>query len=80
MKKKLTNNLLLKIVSVIAAVLLWGVVINIDNPTDTYTISGIPIKVINEKQAITDNNLTYELSGEKTVSVEVTVKIGRAHV
>ena len=74
MKKKLTNNLLLKIVSVIAAVLLWGVVINIDNPTDTYTISGIPIKVINEKQAITDNNLTYELSGEKTVSVEVTVR------
>ncbi len=74
MKKKLTNNLLLKIVSVIAAVLLWGVVINIDNPTDTYTISGIPIRVINEKQAITDNNLTYELPGEKTVSVEVTVR------
>ena len=74
MKKKLTNNLLLKIVSVIAAVLLWGVVINIDNPTDTFTVSGIPIKVINEKQAITDNNLTYELPGEKTVSVEVTAR------
>lgn len=71
MKKKLTNNLLLKIISVIAAVLLWGVVINIDNPTDTFTISGIPIRVINEKTAITDNNLTYELPGEKTVSVEV---------
>ena len=33
MKKKLTNNLLLKIISVIAAFLLWMVVINIDNPT-----------------------------------------------
>ena len=74
MKRILTNNLFLKIISVIAAVLLWGVVINIDNPTDTFTISGIPIKVVNEKAAITDNNLTYELPGEKTVSVEVTAR------
>jgi YbbR domain-containing protein len=74
MKRILTNNLFLKIISVIAAVLLWGVVINIDNPTDTFTISGIPIKVINEKAAITDNNLTYELPGENTVSVEVTAR------
>ncbi len=74
MKKILTNNLFLKIISGIAAVLLWGVVINIDNPTDTFTISGIPIRVVNEKSAITDNNLTYELPGDKTVSVEVTAR------
>ncbi|MCI8464474.1 MAG: hypothetical protein HFI63_01255 [Lachnospiraceae bacterium] len=74
MKRKLTNNLLLKIISVIAAILLWGVVINIDNPTDTFIVNGIPIKVLNEKTAITDNNLTYELPEEKTVSVEVTAR------
>ncbi len=74
MKRKLTNNLLLKIFSVIAAVLLWGVVINIDNPTDTFTITGIPIKVLHEKEAITDNDLTYEFPAERTVSVEVTAR------
>ena len=74
MKKRLTNNLLLKIVSVIAAVILWVVIINIDNPTDTFTISGIPVRVLNEKAAITDNNLTYDFPDGQTVSVEVTAK------
>lgn len=74
MEKKLTNNLLLKVMSLIAAFLLWIVVINIDNPTDTFTISNIPIKILNEQSALTDNNLTYELAGEQTVSVEVTAR------
>ena len=73
MKKKLTNNLLLKIISVIAAFLLWMVVINIDNPTDTFTISNIPITVQNEN-ALTDSNLTYEVVGDATASVEVTAR------
>ncbi|MCD2492159.1 hypothetical protein LQE92_05895 [Lacrimispora sp. NSJ-141] len=74
MKKKLTNNWLLKIISAIGAVLLWMVVINIDNPTDTFTVSGIPVTVLNEQSAIRDNNLTYELMGDQTVSVEVTAR------
>ena len=74
MKKKLTNNLLLKIISVIAAILLWIIVINIDNPTDTFTINDIPIQVLNEQSAITDNGLTYEIVGSQTVSVEVTAR------
>ncbi len=74
MKKRLTNNLLLKIISVFAAVLLWIIVINIDNPTDTFTISDIPIQVLNEQSAITDNGLTYEIVGSQTVSVEVTAR------
>lgn len=74
MKEKLTNNLLLKILSAIAAIVVWVVVVNIDNPTDTYIISGIPIKVLNEQSAIKDNNLTYEFTGEKTASVQVTVR------
>lgn len=74
MIKKLTNNLLLKIISVIAAILLWIIVINIDNPTDTFTINDIPIQVLNEQSAITDNGLTYEIVGSQTVSVEVTAR------
>ena len=77
MKKKLTNNLLLKIISVIAAILLWIIVINIDNPTDTFTINDIPIQVLNEQSAITDNGLTYEIVGSQTVSVEVTAPAER---
>lgn len=74
MKKKLTNNLLLKIFSVIAAFLLWIVVINIDNPTDTFTISNIPLTVLNEQEALKNNNLTYEFVGEPVASVEVTAR------
>ncbi len=73
MKKKLTNNLLLKILSAVAAVIVWIVVINIDNPTETFTISGIPIEVLNE-QSITENDLTYEFPEDKTVSVQVTAR------
>lgn len=45
MKRKLTDNIPLKIMSLAVAVLLWLIVVNIDNPMETqyYTISNVEI-------------------------------------
>lgn len=50
MKKNLTNNLFLKILSVVFAFILWLVVVNINDPDVTRLISGIPITIINEEK------------------------------
>jgi YbbR domain-containing protein len=50
MKKKLTNNLTLKIMSVVVGFLVWLIVVNVDNPivTTTFTISLSNVEVVNE--------------------------------
>ena len=47
MKKKLTNNLSLKICSCVFAVLLWLVVVNVDNPVKTKQFDNITVKMQN---------------------------------
>lgn len=56
MKKKLMNNLFLKILSVVFAFLLWLVVVNINDPDTTRIISNIPIVIENEEK-ITEQGL-----------------------
>ena len=46
MKKRLTNNLLLKIVSVFIAILIWAVVANINDPIVSATYN-VPVTIIN---------------------------------
>lgn len=77
MKKKLTNNLFLRIVSVVAAFLFWLVIINITDPTTSRTFSDIPVQVLNEN-VITSANQVYEI--EDGDSVRVTVKGKRSFV
>lgn len=74
MKNKLTNNIGLKILSVIAAMCLWLVVVNVDDPVISHTYSGIPVEVVNG-DAITSEGKTYEiLDGSDTISVVVSAK------
>ncbi|HAN10413.1 MAG TPA: hypothetical protein DCP90_07350 [Clostridiales bacterium] len=56
MRKTDSSNLLWKIFSIILAVLLWFIVINIQNPIETLTIKNIPIKLINMEK-VDKNNL-----------------------
>lgn len=79
MKKKLTNNLFLKILSVIFAFFLWVVVVNIDDPDTTEIITGIPITIINEEK-ITEQGQIYYIEFPVNQNGSVMVKGARSIV
>lgn len=71
MKKLLTDNIGLKILALLAAAVLWLVVVNVDDPVVEKRFTGIPVEVINEN-AILGQNKTYEvLDGSDTITVIV---------
>lgn len=76
MKKRLTNNLLLKILSLVIAFTLWFVVINIDDPVDEKSFSNIKVNMINTS-VLTDQNKVYEVIDDTDV-VRVKVEARRS--
>ena len=71
MKKFLTNNIGLKLLSVLCAVILWVIVVNVDDPIITRVYSGIPVDVINGN-SITAQGKTYEVDDDSdTISVAI---------
>lgn len=68
MKERLLNNIGIKILSAVAAFILWVLVVNVDDYMVTKTISDIPITVVNE-DSITELDKVYELDGDGTVSI-----------
>lgn len=77
MKKLLTNNLSLKIVSVLGAVILWFLVTNIDDPVITRNFENIPVTITNGFY-LESMGLTGMLS--QTDSVKVTIEGNRSVV
>ncbi|MDY5576570.1 MAG: CdaR family protein [Lachnospiraceae bacterium] len=71
MKNKLTDNLILKVLSVFLAILIWIMVVNIQDPSKTRVISGIKVTVENES-VITGNNQVYTITEGQIISVKVT--------
>lgn len=78
MKKKLTNNWGLKLFSFIFAVLLWLVVVNIDNPVKTKSFDDITVKLLNTN-LIKDEGLVYEVL-DSTDTVNVSVSAPRSYL
>lgn len=76
MRKRITNNLALKILAFLIAAFLWLIVVNIDDPVDDKTFSNIPVQVIHE-EVITDNNNTYQIV-DNTQEINVTVTAQRS--
>ncbi len=77
MKKILTNNIGFKLLSLLFAIVLWIIVVNIDDPEITRTIQGIPVTILDEG-VVTENKQVYEVvSGQE---VTVTVKGPRSMV
>ena len=76
MKDKLKNNLGLKIVAIIFAVLLWWIVVNIDDPIDTkqYVVN----VTVTNTEVITNAGKSFQILDD-TNSVTVTIK-GRRKV
>jgi YbbR domain-containing protein len=72
LKSLILNNLLLKIVSVILAVLLWLVVAQVNDPTRSKSFSGVEVTLINT-DLLDQENKVYEIL-DNTDTVRVTVR------
>lgn len=72
MKKKLTNNWLLKIGSLVFAFSLWLIVMNVENPTTPQTFSNIEVQFVNA-QVLTEQGLVYDVLDDTDVVKNITV-------
>lgn len=71
MKKILTNNIALKLISLFFAAIFWMVVVNIDDPEVTRSISGISVSVLDDN-LILEQNQVYSIVSGDTVAITVT--------
>lgn len=73
-KKWFTNNLGLKFLAVLGSFLLWLIVVNINDPVDYQTFTGVQVEIINA-DAITDEGKVYEiLDNTNVITVRVAAK------
>lgn len=74
MKKWFTNNLGLKFLAVLGSFLLWLIVVNINDPVDYQTFTGVQVEIVNAN-AITDEGKVYEiLDNTNVITVRVAAK------
>ncbi len=74
MKKALTKNWGLKLLAFVFSVLLWTIVMNIEDPVDERTFSGIQVTVAHPEIVTNPGNTYQVLDDSKTVSVTVKAK------
>ena len=77
MKERLTRNLDLKILAIVFAIILWLVVVNIDDPIKTQNFNGIEVQILNA-QELENKGQCYEVL-DNTDVVNVSV-VGRRSV
>lgn len=70
MKGKILNNIGFKILSAICAILLWGIIINVYDPQQSVTISGVNVQLQNGS-SLTDKGYTYEVVDGGKISVYI---------
>lgn len=74
MKNRLTENIGLKLISLVAAFFLWLVVVNVDDPVINKTYTNIPVEILNG-DIISDEGKCYEvMGGSDQITVVVTAK------
>ena len=60
MKQKLTHNLNLKVLAVLFSIIIWIIVVNIDDPVKSVQFNDVQVTVTNES-VLTDENLVYDI-------------------
>ena len=70
MKEKLTNNMGLKLLSLILATILWLGVINSQDPIETVTFDDVPVTITNEGSLTAKDKIPEVVEGD-TISVVV---------
>ena len=73
---KITNNLYLKIISVLFAIIVWLIVVNVGDPVTTKTYNDVPVTVLHE-EFLTEENQIYQVL-ENTDTVNITVRARRS--
>ena len=74
MRERLKNNFGLKVLSLLFAIVLWLLVVNIDDPIGEVTFRNIPVKVLHE-EIFTSKSSTYTIVDDKdTVNVTVSAR------
>jgi len=76
-KRHILNNIGLKVISILVAVILWMVVINITDPMKTRTYRNIPVRLVNTS-LVTEENKTVRVLKNSDVVSEVVVKAPRS--
>lgn len=71
MKGKILNNFSLKILSIICAILLWAVIVNIYDPSTSITVAGVTVNLLNS-QSLTDKDYTFDVVDGSKISVYLT--------
>lgn len=73
LKMSLTNNIGLKFLAVLIALVLWLAIVNVNDPEKTITVSNITISVTNES-AITSRDMVYNVKSEQYLNITVSGK------
>lgn len=73
MKKLLINNWILKLFALLAAVVMWLVVVNDNDPQIPYPINNVPVEIVND-QVFADNDMVYWVTEGMTVNIRVNVR------
>lgn len=66
MRKMLTNNLGLKLLSIVAAVMLWLIIVNINDKATYQDFTGIRVTMLNE-DAVTDKDKVYRIEDNSDI-------------
>ena len=72
-----SQNIGLKVLSIVVAIVLWFIVINITDPSDKQTYKNIPVRILN-KEVITEEGKTLDVLNDTNVIATVTVKAPRS--
>lgn len=72
-KRVLTNNVRLKILAVLLGVLLWVIVVNVDNPNQTKTFTTV-VQILNEDDLAMNGKYYTVASDSLTINFRVTAK------
>lgn len=73
MKKRLTNNLALKLAALVFAFLLWLIVVNEIDPVERRTYSNVVVTMLHDELILNKGN-TYRIVNGNTATVTVTAK------
>ena len=68
LKEMLLNNLALKIIAVLVAILVWVIIVNVSDPSQRVTVTGISVELQNE-EVLSDKGYIYQVESGSNISI-----------